>query len=115
MQQPEIPALSLPDLNAKGFSISRRGLAVGAAALILPNRLYAQAAGSPVDSAIVVDRARIDPIPIAIPGFAGGDGEAQRLGGDIAGVITNNLARSGLFRAIDQRFMEGLSPSILRF
>ena len=107
MSQPEIPALPLPDLTTKGFALSRRGLAVGAAALILPNRLYAQVAGAPVDSAIVEVRARIDPIPIAIPAFAGGDGEAQRLGNDIAGVITNNLARSGLFRAIDPQAFIG--------
>jgi len=112
MTQSEIPATPLANLDARGFSLSRRGLAVGAAALILPNRLYAQtapagapggslASASPADSAIVVDRARIDPIPIAIPVFPGGDGVAQRMGQDIAGVITNNLARSGLFRTID--------------
>jgi len=107
MTQPIIPALPLADLEAKGFSISRRGLAVGSAALILPNRLYAQGAPAAADSAIIVDRARIDPIPIAIPAFAGADGEAQRLGNDIAGVITNNLARSGLFRAIDPQAFIG--------
>jgi TolB protein len=110
MTQSVIPALPLADLEGKGFSLSRRGLAVGAAALILPNRLYAQgasaiapagAATTAADSAIIVDRARIDPIPIAIPVFAGADVDSMRLGNDIAGVITNNLARSGLFRAID--------------
>jgi TolB protein len=51
---------------------------------------------------ITVDRARTDPIPIAIPNLAGaGGGDAERLGRDIAGVITNNLARSGLFRPIN--------------
>ncbi len=97
MTQPIIPAEPLVDLN--GVTLSRRGLAVGAAALFLPNRLYAQTPGQ--DTAIVVDRARTDPIPVAIPGFVGADGESQRLGSDIASVITNNLARSGLFRAID--------------
>ncbi len=111
MTQPIIPSLSLPDIDARSFSLSRRGLAVGAAALILPNRLYAQSAGTPADSAIVVDRARIDPIPIAIPVFAGADGESQRLGNDIAGVITNNLARSGLFRAIDPAAFIGQASS----
>jgi TolB protein len=88
---------------------------VGAAALILPNRLYAQSTPSAADSAIVVDRARIDPIPIAIPVFAGGDGESQRLGQDIAGVITNNLARSGLFRAIDPAAFIGATGDVPNF
>ncbi len=115
MTQPIIPALPLADLDAKGFSLSRRGLAVGAAALILPNRVYAQTAGAPADSAIVVDRARIDPIPIAIPAFVGADGESQRLGNDIAGVITNNLARSGLFRTIDPAAFIGAAGDVPNF
>ncbi len=107
MNQPIIPSHPLPDIDAPGFSVSRRGLAVGTAALLLPVRAFAQTAGappaasSPADSAIVVDRARTDPIPIAIPVFIGADGDAGRLGRDIAGVITNNLSRCGLFRAID--------------
>lgn len=101
MNQPIIPAHDLPDLAHSGFSVSRRGLAVGAAALFLPLRAFAQAPTGAADSAIVVDRARTDPIPIAIPTFAGADGDAGRLGRDIAGVITNNLSRSGLFRTLD--------------
>ena len=106
MTQPIIPAEPLADLDSRRFRLGRRGLAVGAAALFLPNRLYAQAPAPaanapPADSAIVVDRARTDPIPIAVPVFSGADGDAGRLGRDIAGVITNNLSRCGLFRAID--------------
>eukprot|EP01037_Dinobryon_pediforme_P018584 gene18584-18869_t len=102
MTLPLIPSQPLPDLLSRHFSISRRGLAVGAAGLFLPARAFAQsAAPSPADTAIVVDRARTDPIPIAVPAFAGADGDAGRLGRDIAGVIVNNLAHSGLFRAID--------------
>ena len=44
---------------------------------------------------ITVDRARTAPIPIAIPNFPG-----SQLGTDMAGVITRNLERSGLFRPI---------------
>ena len=44
---------------------------------------------------ITVDRARTAPIPIAIPNLTG-----TQLGVDIAGVIINNLGRSGLFRPI---------------
>ena len=106
MTLPIIPWHPLADLDTPGFRVSRRGLAVGAAALFLPARAFAQApaAGAtapPADTAIVVDRARTDPIPIAVPVFAGADGDAGRLGRDIAGVITNNRVRCGLFRAID--------------
>jgi TolB protein len=116
MTQSEIPAQPLAALNSPRFAISRRGLAVGAAALILPHRLYAQTAtlgatSAPADSAIIVDRARIDPIPVAIPAFNGSDAATQRLGADISGVITNNLARSGLFRAIDQAAFIGQTTS----
>ena len=44
---------------------------------------------------ITVDRARTAPIPIAVPNLAGSE-----LGAQIAGVIVNNLGRSGLFRPI---------------
>ena len=47
---------------------------------------------------IDVNRARTDPIPIAIPALGG-----DQLGQDIATVVTNDLARSGLFRPIAQQ------------
>ncbi len=116
MNQPIIPSHDLPDLAHAGFSVSRRGLAVGAASLILPMRAFAQgapasAAAAPADSAIVVDRARTDPIPIAIPAFVAATGDAGRLGQDIAGVITNNLSRCGLFRTIDPAAFIGGAPA----
>ena len=52
---------------------------------------------------IDVNRARTDPIPIAIPALGGGGGNGERLGQDIATVVTNDLARSGLFRPIAQQ------------
>jgi TolB protein len=48
-----------------------------------------------------VNPTEFQPIPIAIPNFvAGGPSDAQA-GADVAGVITNNLKRSGLFAPID--------------
>jgi len=38
---------------------------------------------------------------VAITVFAGADGETQRLGHDLASVITNDLGRCGLFRPVD--------------
>ena len=49
---------------------------------------------------IDVNRARTDPIPVAIPPLVGADGSSGQLGQDIATVITNDLARSGLFRPV---------------
>ena len=117
MTLPLIHSMPLPDLNSQKFSVSRRGLAIGAAAFLLPERAFAQAsAPAPADAAIVVDRARTDPIPIAVPAFAGADGDAGRLGRDISGVITNNLARSGLFRAIDSAaFINGAPSDVPNF
>jgi TolB protein len=44
-----------------------------------------------------------DPLPIAISDFDGGSADMRRVGTDMAGVISTNLERSGLFRPIDKR------------
>ena len=83
--------------------------AAGTAALLaVPSAVRAQALAPPPSApaaggsgggktaVIDVNRARADPIPIAIPALGGSD----QLGQDMANVITNDLARSGLFRPI---------------
>lgn len=56
-----------------------------------------------------ITRGNVDPLPIAIPDFAGSaqeqtqDGSTDEIGRNIAAVISNNLARSGLFRPIDPK------------
>jgi len=88
-------------LPALTFRLGRRGLLAGSAGLItLPMLANGQAAKGGT-AEITVDRARNEPIPIAIPTFVAGGGDAARLAADIAKVITNNLSRSGLFRTID--------------
>src|SRR5512134_3767657 len=52
---------------------------------------------------IDITRGVVEPLPIAIVPFEGGDGEMSRIGRDIAGVISADLDRSGLFRPIDER------------
>jgi TolB protein len=98
--------------HSAGFG--RRGLIAGglagtAALLGAPTGLRAQPApaGQPAaggQSAVIdVNRARTEPIPIAIPDMgAGAGGDAGRLGHDIAQVVTDDLARSGLIRPISQ-------------
>lgn len=62
-------------------------------------------AAPPAEAALEIDitRGNVDPMPIAVPAFFGPDAAAGRIGDDIAGVITANLARSGLFRPLDPR------------
>ncbi len=87
--------------------LSRRSLmagAAGSAALIAGTRVVnGQTSGGGRTAVIDVNRARADPIPIAIPSFTGTDGASAQLGQDIANVVTNDLAHSGLFRPIAQQ------------
>jgi TolB protein len=87
-------------------SFRRRDLiltsAAGAAAAMAPIPVLAQKTGGSGQSAVIdVSRARVEPIPIAVPELGGGDGASAQLGRDIAGVINADLSRSGLFRSID--------------
>ena len=88
-------------------ALGRRGLIAtglaGTAAFLAPAPLgRAQAAPAAGGQSAVVDvnRARTDPIPIAIPVLPGSGGQASQLGQSIAQVVSADLARSGLFRPI---------------
>src|SRR5262249_42038131 len=48
-----------------------------------------------------LDPNEFQPMPIAIPAFVPGTPADGQAGADVAGVITNNLKRSGLFAPID--------------
>src|ERR1700688_2660000 len=101
----ETHSLQLP--TGGRFSFGRRGLMAGSAALLAgPSAAHAQAPapappGASSSAVIDVDRARTAPIPIAIPVLTGSGGDSDRLGSDIAGVISNDLGRSGLVRPVD--------------
>jgi TolB protein len=94
----------LDDRTAEALAASlgrRRFLGSTAAVLAVPPGVRAQptpaaGAAAPGTAVIDVNRARTDPIPIAIPALAG-----DPLGGRIASVISADLARSGLFRPIE--------------
>jgi len=49
---------------------------------------------------IDITRGNIEPLPIAVPAFAGNGADAQ-LGADVAGIIASDLRRSGLFLPLD--------------
>src|SRR5215469_17581318 len=94
-------ALPPPPLSRRSMLASAAGTA---ALLATPNVGRAQSPALPPQQApasggrtavIDVNRARTDPIPVAIPPFGG-----DQLGQDIATVVSNDLARSGLFRPI---------------
>src|SRR6266852_1063561 len=62
-------------------------------------------APSPVLAELRIDitGGKLEPLPIAIPAFAGGGGEEGQTGRDLAQVISADLERSGLFRPLDPR------------
>jgi TolB protein len=98
-------------------TLRRRSLLAGAAGLLAPAPVMAQAlsgqqASGGQSAVIDVDRARSEPIPIAIPDLGGGDGGSEQMGRDIAGVISNDLSRSGLFRMVDRAaFIQANTPA----
>jgi TolB protein len=97
-------------------TLRRRSLLAGAAGLLTPAPVMAQALSgqqSGGQSAVIdVNRARTEPIPIAIPDLGGGDGGSEQMGRDIAGVINNDLGRSGLFRIINKTaFIQASTPA----
>jgi TolB protein len=82
-------------MNRVPFLTRRRFmLASGASVALLGSRAaFAQR--------LQVNPAEFQPIPIAIPSFVPGTPGDAQAGADVAGVITNNLKRSGLFAPID--------------
>lgn len=86
-------------------NFGRRDVLAGAGAAVLAIPLAAQAQNfapavgansAPID----VNGARINPIPIALPGLAGSSADGQGLGAQITGVISSDLGNCGLFRPV---------------
>ncbi len=105
--QDALPGRTAP-VGRRGLIAGTAGLMTVAAGLVAPVAVVAQTVAPPAgggrgQSAVIdVDHARSAPIPIAIPDLGGADGGSAQLGHEIAGVISADLARSGLFRLIDQ-------------
>jgi TolB protein len=94
------------------FDVARWRAAIGGALLLALAATAGQAAdGAPPQLAqaggqglrIFLDRGKIQPLPIAIPNFVGEDPNAGQLGRDIAGVVSADLERSGLFQPLDPK------------
>jgi TolB protein len=89
-------------------AIDRRKLLLGAAAAsagLLPSLASAQ-------TKLQITEGNVAPLPIAIPNFVAGTPADGEVGVGVAGVITNNLKRSGLFAPIDPAaFIEKITDS----
>ncbi|MTJ83394.1 MAG: Tol-Pal system protein TolB [Telmatospirillum sp.] len=61
--------------------------------------------GAAARAEVVIDitKGNVQPMPIAITNFAGVGGQEGQVGRDIAGVISADLERSGLFKPIDPK------------
>jgi len=62
-------------------------------------------AGMPARAEVRIDitRGQMKPLPIAVPDFAGAQAQDNRIGADIAQVVSADLERSGLFKPIDPK------------
>ena len=59
---------------------------------------------------IDITSGKVEPMPVAIPAFPGGAPNETQAGRDIAGVVSADLERSGLFRPLDPRsFIQDIS------
>lgn len=74
-------------------TFSKRTL-LAAMASVPTAAMFASAARADIE--VNVNRGDVQPLPIAIPAFGGG-----QVGADLAGVISADLQRSGLFRPLD--------------
>jgi TolB protein len=81
----------------------RTGRVVAAAAAVLA--IFAVLAAHPALAELQLDlrKGKVEPMPIAIPPFAGSGGTESQVGNDIAQVVSNDLESSGLFRPLDPR------------
>ncbi|MBX3488989.1 MAG: Tol-Pal system protein TolB [Parvibaculum sp.] len=80
--------------------------------LAIATFVMAMACAMPARAALQIDitEGHVDPLPIAIVDFLGAADQESSVGADIAGVVTNNLERSGLFRPLPKAaFIEKLS------
>jgi TolB protein len=99
--------MSIKSFPLPPLPLNRRELLIGGAGatagLLLPSLAGAQ-------TKLVIPEGNVAPLPIAIPNFVPGSPSDGQVGADVAGVITNNLKRSGLFAPIDQAaFIERIS------
>ena len=72
-------------------------------ALLVASATLAKVSPAHAQLRIDITQGRVDPLPIAIADFIGSTSEGDRIGREMAQVISGNLARSGLFAPIDKK------------
>src|SRR5438270_5498837 len=95
----------------EGHPMRRTGQVAGMAATAF-GAVVLLIAALPAKAEVHLDitRGKVEPLPIAIPDFAGGGGEESQTGSQMAGVISADLDRSGLFRPLDPKsFIQNVS------
>jgi len=78
------------------MSVTRRGFGIGGTAAVVVAAMLPSARPALADLRLDINRGQVQPLPIAIPPFPG-----EQAGGEIAGVVSNDLQGSGLFQPID--------------
>src|SRR5436309_13161676 len=109
----EIRALeeSRRQFQREGSFMTRSSRMFGAARMAMVT-LALLLAASPAFAQLRLDvtRGKVEPMPIAIPPFAGGGADESKAGREMAQVISADLERSGLFRPLDpQSFVQNVS------
>ena len=102
-------ALAAPELIMSGLVAPGLVTPVRAEAAPPP---AASPSGSGPSAVIDVDRARVAPIPLAIPDFFGAAGANANLNHDMAAVISADLGNSGLFKPLaPEGFLQAASAT----
>ncbi|MGE0717245.1 MAG: Tol-Pal system beta propeller repeat protein TolB [Alphaproteobacteria bacterium] len=80
-----------------------RAFRAAALAVVAAAALAGAAGDAMAELRIDITRGRVQPMPIALPRFAGTAAQDAATGGEIAQVISADLERSGFFKPLDQR------------
>ena len=81
----------------------RRGAGTSSLALVLALSLLATLAGAAqAQLSVDITKGFVEPLPVAVTEFTGETEDEARTGADLAGVIADDLQRSGLFRPIEK-------------
>ncbi|MET0445796.1 MAG: Tol-Pal system beta propeller repeat protein TolB, partial [Pseudorhodoplanes sp.] len=87
----------MPKSFSKTLVTRRRALALGTGSLLLAAGLRPASAVLKLD----ITQGNVQPLPIAVPDFLGGQPADAEVARNVSGIITNNLRRSGLFQPLD--------------
>lgn len=96
------------DLRRAASGLRRTAMRLPLALVLVASAFLA----APAQAALHIDitQGNTEPMPIAITDFLGAPGQEASAGSDIAGVVTNDLERSGLFRPLSKAsFIEKLT------